>query len=994
MKTFSSNVLAELQRNDVRFYPYIQVVLPSGTNIYVGGKTGSLPTGVELTGRIREFPIITSKVDWTKCSLEDTGFTLRLTNQQIGDSWQTFLDEIKASDIHLIKVYLVSIIAGEAVILYKGIVERIDSFTEVDVVLSVCQGLPHCDIELGTNFANWGQDWPGGLIAQEYLGRMMPIIFGKITNCPTLWIQRRVVGELEYDLGVDDTSFLHYRLYYTDDNQNDSISGLPIPPNMGSVYVGDELIYYATANYAIRRLSSLTRAFHHTVAKDHKAGTKMVWWFHDGFSTVHYNPERFFVAGHQIKSISNIKVDGRIPLRDDYTAYTSKTRPGALSDKAAEIEFTTTPNYPDISQNTRTKKVYFNTIDHPGSDWQAIDVENIIEPAEGDELDRSTAARLRKTKKIQVSIKTDSGHPYKWKVATKSLGVIKSAKLVIVSKVNTLDDDAFDPIINPTDTTPKVTLKKTSKTFINYQDIDRPIVTGDLVHEYVYGKAFSSRSAFTDYGDQPDWYSDMKILGKPQFTWPDDYSYATHLDRWAAMQCWASNTTGVLHTPTFENNYASISLPSWNKYYVTQAWLQFKGFSLHNTFTAPRSHRLDILTGENEYQAVGSFTTTYNSNASSPPVASDWEPITRTSFITSTQIREGIKNIIYRHRFRDDVYSAAGGVTLLIDYCRLEYRFYPTDYGTKKTTEIPIGLSDWDDLDDMWMELWYPCTADDKELEVYEAYIEVKYYPYNPSHTPVVTCDVVGYNDWPCQGQQGEHPEHVLRALLLKWLKPKLGAFDVWTDSSFEATTIGEDIVDYYIDKSEKILDTLVRIAFENRRWLTFKNYTWHVQRRDDLDAVTADLVIDDGDILRGTFEVKLTSVLDLLTKLEVRAKRDYTTNSWRYTRKLTPSDTAPDIATKEASFDQWTHAQSDSQVVAQYYLDSFSKMLAIYQFKMKAVGLQVEPGDVLEVSYSQLGIENQKIIVLEVQIDPGNPNSGAPMSVGIFGIKTEKGLP
>lgn len=943
MKSFSNSVLAEFRASGCRISTFIKLEIPGGDTLYLSGRDEQLMDGTTVTGRVVGYPQIVSKVNWENSNIEDTGFTIELSNQPTGDSWQTLIEQFGEVDIRTIKASVIILVAGEQLTIFQGFIEQIDKYNEKTVTVSIRRGYSHVDTLIGNVMDD--ELWPGG-IAEDHKGEMIPIVYGKIEDCPGLCFQKAATGELKYDITATQTT-----ITISNEELNGDVYYAP-----GTIIIGEELVRYSSSssqsNGTERVFSDCTRGYCHTTAVAHDAGTKTIrWQTMPGWA---YVLNTYMFADHSVNSISDVRVNGKLVPTADYEIKLSQWWGGG---QKAMVQFSRNPVYPDPTGATRTKKIYFT---HGDNGYCTTD--NILEGTEGDGPGGSgnTAARIpfisglagQELERIYISGRD-------WDLASKSLGQVKSAKLVIKSKVKYTDSENATALAQPHIPTAKIKLTKTNPTSSDYfnKSLELCNATGDLTTEIVYPRSsygktdtdpgWAESNPFTGNG----WFSESSIQGAVGYTW---------------IRAYADRRFGAC--------YLVANFPDWTKY----STLECRAHTRYKVYQNPSSPHEDIgvlglacaSKANSDISQLAAQVLPdshgYHTFNSQPLDDDEWPTITSLAFI--------IRNhnlFAYQHN-------------LDIHELWLQYKYYPTDYGTTKTQEESLGKIDWEELDGIELR-FYGWNSDSFNIDllVYDAYIEVEYYPYHYFTKAEVTATVEGKTGPSYLTSDGEYPGAVARDIISNWITSKTSLSGISLNTSSFEEWSSENYVDYRIASRESVLSLLAKFAYENRRWLTFNDLVFKLIRRPDSWS-TANWTITSSDIIRDSFSIVPGSALDLLSNLDYRAKYNHAERSWAVSESLS---TSLDVGTKTSLLDLYSHCNSEDSTVPQCYLDTLSNPKDIYTFRVGLEGLKIEIGDVIDLTYSYLGISNAKVYVLSIGINLGNLMSGEVPSVEISGV-------
>jgi len=954
-------VLIELQASGCKIPPFIKLEIPGGDILYLSGSDRILSDGTSVTGRVVGYPQLTSKINWYNSNLEDTGFTIELANQPTGTDWETLIEQFGAVDVFTIKVSVIIIIAREQITLFKGFVERLDSYDEKTVTLSVRKGLSHLDTKLGTliTYSFWGYT-----ITSESRGRMLPLIWGKVDFCPARPINRAWEAEVLTDNGHTITANSY---------EQNCVRPNPLLTENMSMFIGTELIHYTSLSYnettGILTLTGLTRHYQHTIEAEHTVGERIIAWKAAGDESLIHN---YIIAGHDVEELSDVTVNKRTPAALDYLLYPGTypaiVRSGSWGGKLALIQFTRNPVYPDTTTNTRIKKIYFK------EDWGSTGVtgvENICEVTEGNGPlgEGNDPALIVGEGILKVIIKRTPA----WSTAAYSLGTIKSAKLIVKSRTKIPEtEDGFDATIDPTDSSAKIAMPQ-SPGLLASTTLDTCKAIGDVITETVYA---SSANGYTTpqhtgeiAGTVDGWYDPSNIMASAGY---------------AHFYVAPGNVMGTVQIEA--------SFPGWSHVYTTLAEVQIQ-YKLTSDPRYPFQSFGDLKLYKTTTDEGYVFVVSLNRSSSST---------------FNKEVNVSLADITKQKSWSIRCHNAAafyGAYYFDVNWMRMYYEYQPTDYGEIKTQEFDLDISDWSDLDLKYVIIQHLPTADTKDLQIYDCHIEVEYWPYRPFDPFEIACTVNGRKKGDIitgLTHNYEYPGIVMQDIIENWLLEKTNLSDSITidteafekywemsqldplDPDYDPIYI-DNYVNYRLDKQESILTTLVRLAFENRRWLTFDNLEFGLIRRPDT-WTEPDWTITDSDIVRGTFRVTPGSVLDLTTNLDWKAQFNHVDQDWGKVDEaasLTPST----VGEKPMTIELYSHCQSKDPTVPRYYLDMFSETHDMYSFSVRPEGLKVEVGDTLNVTYSPLGISGINIFVLSVGISLGNLMSGEPTTVKITGV-------
>lgn len=937
MKTFSNAVLGELRAPGCNISAFIKLEIPGGDTIYLGGKDFALADGTAVTGRVIGYPQITSKINWLDSNLEDSGFTIELSNQPTGSAWQTLIEQFESIDVHTVKAHIIILVAGEQIGLFAGYVERIDDYTEATVTISIRRGLSHVDTFLGTliDETTWA-----GPITDESRGLMMPLIWGLIKNCPTIRVTAPWEAILRSDLSSTATGWIHL---------DDFKANMSIPtPN--AAFIGEELIRYDLMQIIDGDpcIHVSHRGYDHTKLsqKEHRAGEKIIQWrgYAEGPSY-----SRYLVAGHRCNLLSNVKVDGVPAPSTDYAFCPDAPYPKGLDGKMALIRFNRNATYPDVSGSTKTMKIYFGRVTTANT---CSGAENIIEDAEGQGQNSSSEPTILNPSTIlDIDI-----HNRGWESAGSSLGKIKSVKMIIKHRTNS-KPVVMDKIGANADD-PSVRLYSRTENWL-LTSLDKPFTEGDSITETIQprsGQTYFNR--YCEWGDYPA----RRIWNGAT----DDYSYgvnsagfaiATHHDV-------GGGNTGIMDVRV---NITRSSLSSRNITCIKISTLTLAPSQIDSV----RMYAYDEDSGM-----------VYRRTVTTQP---SW-PLSRQT--ETIPIPSSLYNFPSHLGIRAHDHSATPGLSLFFSSdLSIEYTYKELNK-SRVTQEYDVTsyYTEWDDFNDAKIVIIAPNANNYRGLwlEVYAAYFEVEYYPFRPFDKSDVTCTVEGRTGYSYLNSSGEYPGAVMRDIISNWLLSKTNLSGLTLDvTSFEGYP-SETYVDYRIETRESVLSVLKQLAYENRRWLTFDNLEFKLIRRPHSWG-GHDWAITDNDIVWRTFKVIPASVIDLITSLDYKAKYNHADRTWGIVETLPP--VASDVGEKSMTLELASHCNSDDATVPQYYLDMFSAEHDLYSFRVKTEGLKIEVGDVINVSYSPLGISSVNIYVLSVGVWPGDLWAGTVPYIEITGV-------
>jgi len=946
MKNLSTAVLAELQASGCKISTFIKLEVGTDT-LYLSGGDKILSDGTSVTGRIVGYPSITSKVNWENSDIGDTGFQIELANQPTGTDWETLIEQLGSVDPHTIKVSVISIIAGEQVTRFIGFVERIDSYTEKTVTMSIRKGLSHLDTLFGTLLTN--NIWGGNGVLGSANGLMMPLIWGKVENCPTIPVTGPWTGTLKYDLLETAEGWIEFENFeYT------MATGTG-----GYFFIGEELIYYNNSDYANSKvcIAHGGRGYRHTIVSKaaHKADSKAIQWQKcSGISLL--------VAGHSVNSISDIKVAGQTQPSDDRDIKLSEDLTAGWGGKKAQITYYRNPSYPDTSGSTKKLEVYFST---DGSNNNVENIDRIIETIEGSgpPTDNQYTSSLypwegEDTLEVQIAATRD------WEEAAKTLGTIKSVKLKIKTAVE-IDDDpdtyGFQASLDPTDATMKCTVKDADGTMlVNAEDVEMVKTTGDAVTENILPSSVrgTPTNSHTEADGAPVWWENESKLVAENPTGQYCRGRLYH------------NAPEITDDGEFQ---LVLSFPTWKKYHTNSA-----RFYLFYDVGWNSWCQTTITRSTNETSGLDWS----NSLVSSVGSGKEYE-----EGFTNIEVSYGIKSVEITNGGFNGGPWLAGSTVLSLRKSYIIYNYTPTDYGTAKEQEFDLDVTDWAQLDGLTCNLHSASgTGPSVKIEIYYAYLEVEYYPYQPFTEQAVTCTVHGRTgpSYIRPEAELEHPGAVMRDIIENWLLEKTGLSGITIDTDSFEKGGWERYIDLRLDTRESIFTVLSKIAYQSRRWLTFNNLVFGLIRRPDT-LISTDWTITDGDIIRNSFKIIPASVIDLVTDIDWKAQYNHADNTWGLAESLPP--VSSDVGEKPQTIELLSHCQSSDATVPQYYLNMFSTKHDLYSFSVTVEGLKVEVEDIIDVTYSYLRIVNTKILVLSTSQALGNPVGGTAQTVKIIGV-------
>jgi hypothetical protein len=932
MKEFTEYFLDLLRADGIRLSTYVELEVPDVGSYYLSGSDQiTQEFGRVLTGKILRWTPSVASVPWLNSALHDASFSLEIANNPSGTDWKTFVEEIAGVDVHTIKVKVWIQIKNRAPELYQGWVERIESYDYESITLNCSLGLSHVDSLFGNLINPTSTGLP---TCEDNQGKMMPWIYGRINNCPLILITKATEADLQVDITEDDTLIHLHNVKYN--------GGVYYTP--GTLFIGGELIAYYGINSTASglQLTGVQRGFYHTIKSRHYAGELAIQWQAvTGWANVLHN---YLVADHEVLDIANVRVGDKLAPASDYTKYLQIWR-GEPAGWKSVVQFSRNPIYPDEAQNTVTRKIYFRY----GSG--ATDINNVLEAEEGDGPlgEGRDFAFIPGTGTARLRVNADT----EWDKAKYSLGKIKSAKLVLKTRVSISDVDDLKPEVDVTASTARV--KMSNGAIPDWLELDTCKATGEAQYGHDLPR---SAQGITGIAEKP---SDAE-------NWRDEH-LACDWPGWAWIRIYH------MEDPDKGNRlgYCALTMnfPEWKIKNTIEVFmeLKYKIYQPRGAYQAPTMGVL-ITTEEDGEQHLAYL-----------PRSSTGQYIW-SAYLTE-HLSKRIKSIT--------VFIEGGTLNYQqnydILYAFLRYRYQPTDYGDTKIQEYDIDLSEWGSLDNLLLEVDHTSTGTGtKELRIYDAHIEVEYWPYKPTSTPKVTADVKGLYGQSNLTGENEHPENVLRNLIGRGIggRTQLG---IWIDQdSFETYTTGENYCDLRLDQQESIIALLGRIAYENRRWLLFYSSKFYCIRRPDTLG-TPDWIIGEDEIIEDTYQVKPQSVFDLITELEYKMHLNHAERRWE-TSGILEVATPSTVGKKKQSLSLYSRSTVEDTTVQQHYLDMFGASKNFHHFQLVPEGMKLEPGDVLQVTYPRLNIEDTKLLVLTVEVPLPDLTQGTGLNIGIIGVE------